>query len=184
MPLTGRDPKRPAARAGRVPPLKRRADARDESSLSTAGRNRNPCASAKGGRAVVVRGRYGDCHRCRGIYRQRSLRPARAGVRTRPAGVLVKQPPLGCEPRRCPLSGNTPEARRQIGFQSPVGRFRPHSAADAAQTGLPSGLDRPPGRRDIAAKAVGFPILRLCDSTPAFAEEKLGAASNTAEPRR
>ena len=32
-------------------------------------------------------------------------------------------------------------------------------AADAAQTGLPSGLDRPPGRRDLAVKAVGFPIL-------------------------
>ena len=32
---------------------------------------------------------------------------------------------LTAAPRRCPLSGNTSEARRQIGFQSPVSRFRP-----------------------------------------------------------
>ena len=53
-------------------------------------RNRNRRVSARGGRAGVVRGRYGDCHRCRGSFRRRSLRPARVKARERPGGVVVK----------------------------------------------------------------------------------------------
>jgi hypothetical protein len=66
-------------------------------------RTRHPAPYRPGaGSAGVVRGRYGACHRCRGRFRWRSLRPARTGVRVRvrvrPAGVLVKQPSWAAGP--------------------------------------------------------------------------------------
>ena len=47
------------------------------------------------GTAGVVRGRYGACHRCRGRFRWRFLRPARAGARVGHNGCPGKAPSLG-----------------------------------------------------------------------------------------